>query len=136
MPPSIDHELYSGLVRLHVLHHACDRPVYGLWIIEELAEHGYRLSAGTLYPMLHRMERRGLLRSNETGSGRSRRRLYRATALGRRTMQEARRRLNELFGELFEEELRRFFGGAMPLGSPPISAAAIAATPVRRRRAR
>jgi DNA-binding PadR family transcriptional regulator len=120
MPLSMDQELYSGLIRLHVLHHACQRPVYGLWIIEELAEHGYKLSAGTLYPMLHRMEKRGLLRSSETGSGRARRRVYRATAAGRRTMQDARRRVRELFGELFEAELTSVFGDVPRIDGSPM----------------
>jgi len=38
--------------------------------IEELARHGYKLSAGTLYPMLHDMERKGYLHSVEERSGR------------------------------------------------------------------
>ncbi len=43
-------DLLSGFVRLHILHHASEHEIYGLWIIEELARHGYRLSSGTLYP--------------------------------------------------------------------------------------
>src|ERR1017187_3615923 len=61
--------LYAGLIRLHVLHHAVLEPVYGLAMIEELARHGYKLSAGTLYPILHGMEERGLLASKEEYSG-------------------------------------------------------------------
>jgi DNA-binding PadR family transcriptional regulator len=34
-------------------------PLYGLSMIEELARHGYRLSAGTLYPILHGLEKKG-----------------------------------------------------------------------------
>ncbi|TMH07078.1 MAG: hypothetical protein E6H67_04615 [Betaproteobacteria bacterium] len=45
--------------------------VFGLWLIEELQRHGYRIDAGTLYPILHSLERRGLLRSKTTGQGRS-----------------------------------------------------------------
>ena len=71
--------LYAGLIRLHVLHHAVLEPVYGLAMIEELARHGYKLSAGTLYPILHGMEERGLLASKEEHSGRVRRRVYSAT---------------------------------------------------------
>ena len=52
-------DLLAGFVRLHVLHHAAEHEVYGLWMIEELARHGYRLRAGTLYPMLEAMEQRG-----------------------------------------------------------------------------
>ena len=43
-----DQDLYAGLIRLHILHHASKRPVFGLWFIEELGRHGYKLSPGTL----------------------------------------------------------------------------------------
>ena len=95
-------ELYSGLIRLHVLHHACQEPIFGLGMIEELGRHGYRLSAGTLYPLLHGLERKGYLRSTTRQSGRQRRRLYRTTARGRRALEGAKGKLLELFGELFE----------------------------------
>jgi DNA-binding PadR family transcriptional regulator len=100
---SEDQQLYSGLIRLHVLHHAAAGPVYGLWLIEELARHGYKLSSGTLYPMLHNMEERGYLRSAEERSGKLGRRVYRATASGKRALTSARRKVSELFAELFEE---------------------------------
>ncbi len=100
-------ELVAGLVRLHILHHAAEEPVYGLWIIEELGRHGYRLSAGTLYPLLHRMERKGYLRSFERRSGRRARRFYQATRRGREALEAARGKVRELFGELFEERRRR-----------------------------
>lgn len=99
-------DLYSGLIRLHILHHAAKGPIYGLGIIEELGRHGYRLSPGTLYPLLHGLERRGYLRSSEVRSGRHARRLYRATSQGRRALAGAREKVQELFGELFEAERR------------------------------
>ena len=52
--PGDDRDLYSGLIRLHVLHHACQEPVFGLGMIEELARHGYRISPGSLYPLPRR----------------------------------------------------------------------------------
>jgi hypothetical protein len=48
--PAVDRDLYSGMMRLHVLHHAAERPIFGLGMVEELARHGYRISPGTLYP--------------------------------------------------------------------------------------
>lgn len=51
-----DKDLYAGLIRLHVLHHAAIEPIFGLGIIEELRRHGYELSPGTLYPLLHGLE--------------------------------------------------------------------------------
>lgn len=97
-------EFYSSLIRLHILHHAVQEPIFGLGIIEELARHGYKLSAGTLYPMLHDMERKGYLHSVEERSGRQLRKFYRATPLGKAMLEEAKGKVHELFGELFEAE--------------------------------
>ena len=98
-----DTDLYSGLIRLHILYHASKEPIFGAWISEELARHGYRLSAGTLYPMLHGLEQRGYLRSSVERQGRRSRRVYRATPAGRKALKAARKRAQELFGELFED---------------------------------
>ena len=94
------HELFKGLIRLHILHHASEGGFYGQWMIHELAHHGYSLSAGTLYPMLHAMERSGYLKSTEKRSGRTFRRVYRATALGRQANKMAKVKVRELVGEL------------------------------------
>src|SRR3974390_2452292 len=101
--PLDDRYLYAGLIRLHVLHHAVKEPVYGLALIEELARHGYKLSAGTLYPILHGLEERGLLVSQEERDGRSRRRIYRATPAGVKSLARAKDKVRELFTELFED---------------------------------
>jgi PadR family transcriptional regulator, regulatory protein PadR len=98
-----DRDLYAGLIRLHILHHAAKEEVFGLAMIEELARHGYRLSPGTLYPMLHSLEERGYLRASEKRVGRSVRRLYRATPAGRRALAKAKDKVRELFGELLED---------------------------------
>src|SRR5664279_3994785 len=63
-------DLLTGFIRLHILHHAAEREIYGQWMIDELAHHGYRLSPGTLYPMLHAMERNGYLTSRVQRGGR------------------------------------------------------------------
>jgi PadR family transcriptional regulator len=97
-----DRALYSGLIRLHILHHSAEGIIYGSWIAEELARHGYNLSAGTLYPILHSLEQKGYLKSSRQRSGRSMRRVYRATPLGRKALRTARKRVQELFGEMFE----------------------------------
>ncbi len=96
------HDLLSGFVRVHVLHHAVEGEVYGQWMIEELARHGYKLSPGTLYPMLHAMEAKGYLtsRKDQGGPGGRRRRLYEATPHGREALAVARERLRELVGEV------------------------------------
>ncbi len=65
-----DKDLYGGLIRLHILHHAAEEPVFGLGIIEELRRHGYEMSAGTVYPMLHGLEKKGYLTSRHERTGR------------------------------------------------------------------
>jgi PadR family transcriptional regulator, regulatory protein PadR len=97
-----EQELLSGLIRIHVLYHASKEPIFGLGMIEELQHHGYRLSAGTLYPMLHGLESRGLLRSKKIRLGRRGRRVYRATAAGRRALEMASEKVKILLGELLE----------------------------------
>lgn len=94
--------LYSGLIRIHILFHACEEPIVGLGMIQELSRHGYRLSPGTLYPLLHGMEKRGLLRSREIRNGKWRRREYSATPAGRQALRAVKKRVRELFGETFD----------------------------------
>ncbi|MCW8138686.1 MAG: helix-turn-helix transcriptional regulator, partial [Planctomycetota bacterium] len=49
-----DREIRLGLWKIHVLHHAAKHDVWGRWLLDELAEHGHKLSPGTLYPALNR----------------------------------------------------------------------------------
>ena len=97
-----DRDLYSGLVRLHVLHHATEEPIFGLGMIEELGRHGYRISPGSLYPLLHNLEKKGYLVSSEQRNGKSRRKMYRATPAGRKALAAAKHKVSELFRELTE----------------------------------
>jgi PadR family transcriptional regulator, regulatory protein PadR len=96
-------DLYSGLIRLHVLHHACKEPIFGLGMTEELARHGYRISPGTLYPLLHGLEEKGYLRSKEERNGKSLRKIYKATKQGEKALQATKDKVRELFRELVEE---------------------------------
>jgi PadR family transcriptional regulator len=80
----------------------CHEPIFGLGMIEELGRHGYRLSPGTLYPIMHGLEKKRLLRSKKRRVNGKIRRVYTATRTGRKTLQATKRRVRELFGELFE----------------------------------
>ncbi len=95
-------EFRSKAVVLHVLHHAAAGEVHGAGVSAELARHGYKISPGTLYPLLHRLQAAGLLVSREVLEAGRRRRLYRATGAGRRTLAACRRALAELAGELLD----------------------------------
>lgn len=97
-------DLYIGLVRVHVLHHAAQEPVFGLGMIEELGRHGYRLGPGTMYPLLHSMERRGWLKAQVIRVASRRRKCYTATRAGKAALQEAVGRVRELLLEITEDE--------------------------------
>jgi DNA-binding PadR family transcriptional regulator len=93
-------EFLRGAVRLHILHHASLGDVHGAWMSAELAEHGYRISPGTLYPTLHRMEAEGLVTSRQIVTNGKSLRVYKATAAGRRALRESKKALKELADEL------------------------------------
>ena len=98
-----DRDLYSGFIRMHILHHAVEGPVFGLAMQEELARHGYRISLGSLYPLLHTMEQKGYLTSSEHRNGKSLRRVYRATPAGKQALKSAKLKVRELFSELIAD---------------------------------
>ncbi|MBB3085789.1 PadR family transcriptional regulator [Geodermatophilus sabuli] len=93
-------EFQRGVIRVHVLHHAEEEEIHGAWMTEELARHGYRISPGTLYPTLHRLEADGLLTSRQVVVDGRTRRLYRATDAGRAALAEDRAALAELAREV------------------------------------
>jgi DNA-binding PadR family transcriptional regulator len=99
-----DRDLYSGLIRLHILYHAGREEIFGLGIIEELARHGYKLSPGTLYPILHGLESKGYLRSYAHRDGKRIRRVYKATAAGKKALAAAKVKVTELVGEMFDDD--------------------------------
>ena len=94
---------FAGFVRLHVLYHAAQEPVCGVEIVAELGRHGYRLSPGTVYPVLHELERAGYLAGSTAVVSGKRRRYYTATAGGRAALEAAREKLRELAAEVLEE---------------------------------
>lgn len=97
-------QFLRGVVPIHILHHAAQGDVHGAWLAEELAEHGYRISPGTLYPLLHRMEAAGLLSSRtEIDAGRVLR-LYVATEVGRVALADVRHLISELAREVLGAE--------------------------------
>ncbi len=103
MKNAIIRDVMLSFVRVHILHHAAQEAVFGLAMIEELRRHGYDLSPGTLYPTLHSMEQSGLLRCEQEVVAGKVRKYYTATAKGRRTLDELKGKIKELFGELFVE---------------------------------
>lgn len=93
-------DFFLGFIKIHILHHAAQEPVYGLALIEELARHGYELSPGTLYPLLHSLQESGYLLRQERVIGGKVRKYYSITDEGQRALAEARRQIRELVDEV------------------------------------
>ena len=104
-------DLFLGFIKVHILHHAAEEPVYGLWLIDELGRHGYRVSPGTIYPLLHRMETQGYLQHEERLVGGKVRKYYTATEQGRAALSEAQHYIRELVGEVVSDT-----GAGQPTG--------------------
>lgn len=99
-PMDVVRDFKNGALRLRVLQYAATDEVHGAWLTAELANHGYRVSPGTLYPLLHRMQEAGLLKSRgEVAEGR-RVRLYRTTKRGKKVLADCRDVLTGLVAEV------------------------------------
>jgi DNA-binding PadR family transcriptional regulator len=99
MRDPVEREFLLAFWKIHILHHAAEPDgVYGQWMLEELHRHGYRISPGTLYPILARMAARGWLRPTQPERTKGAR-VYRLTPAGRRVLTRLRVALGELYGE-------------------------------------
>ena len=106
MRDPIIREFLLGFWKIHILHHAEEHGVYGQWMLEELHHHGYRLSPGTLYPLLARMARRGWLKASQPKRSRDAR-VYRITPAGAEVLKRLRAALAELQHEVGRDAVRR-----------------------------
>jgi DNA-binding PadR family transcriptional regulator len=97
-------DFFLGFIKIHILHHAAQEPVYGLALIQELERHGYELGPGTLYPILHSMEKAGYLTRDDRVVGGRVRKYYAITDAGRRALEETREKIAELVREVVEGE--------------------------------
>lgn len=102
MQQQIMRKLFLGFIHIHILHHAKKEPFYGSWMIEELKEHGYDISAGTLYPILHNLEKNGVLKVEGKNVDGKIRKYYSITDIGEEVLKEARAKAYELFKEIKE----------------------------------
>ena len=97
----IEREILLSFWKVHILHHASHRAVFGQWVIKELRRHGYEVSPGTLYPLLARMEQRGWLKSRAEAIGGPRaRRDYTLTKEGIEVLEVLKRQVAELYREV------------------------------------
>ncbi len=101
---ALTREVLLGFWKVHILHHAATRAIYGQWIMEELRGHHYNISPGTVYPLIKRMEKNGWLTCVEAQQRRLHaRKEYRLTGEGSRILKLLRKQVTELYREVVEE---------------------------------
>ena len=100
----LDREFFLGFIKIHLLYHASKEPIFGVEIAEELARHGYSISPGTLYPVLHRLEEEGYMESNPKVVNGRVRKYYQATARGKLVLEKSKKKIRELVTEVIEEK--------------------------------
>ena len=103
MQEQVLRKFFLGFIQIHILHHARKEPFYGSWMMDELQEHGYDMSPGTLYPLLHSMESKGLLEKEEKNVDGKIRKYYKITDIGNVVLIEAKKKAYELFKEIKDE---------------------------------
>jgi DNA-binding PadR family transcriptional regulator len=96
-------DFFLGFIKIHILYHASKEAVYGAGLIRELERHGYQISCGTLYPVLHRLFESGYLTPESKNVHGKIRKYYRITAKGRKALEECRGKIQELVTEVLEE---------------------------------
>ena len=102
IPDDMLREFLLGFIKIHILHHAAAEPVYGLALIAELRHHGYELSPGKLYPVLHHLAEAGYLRRIDRVVNGKVRKYYVLTRRGGAALAGARTKVGELVGELLQ----------------------------------
>jgi len=92
-------DVFLAFVRVHLLHHAAEKPIYGVEMMDELGRHGYKLSPGTLYPIFAGLVEAGFLRSDQKVVEGKVRKYYSITSGGRKALAEFKEKIRELVGE-------------------------------------
>jgi len=93
-------DFFLGFIKIHILYHASKEPVYGLWLIDELGRHGYKLSPGTLYPILHKLKQEKLLKSYPENISGKIRKYYITTPKGLKALTKIKEKIKELTDEV------------------------------------
>ena len=95
-------KFFLGFIRIHILYHASKEPVYGTMMMTELGHHGYHISPGTIYPILHDLEKLKFIKSRKKNVGGRIRVYYSITPKGQRLLEDARLKISELVHEVME----------------------------------
>jgi len=95
--------IFLGFVRIHILYHASKDEIFGVEIMQELKKHGYSISPGTLYPILHSLENQKYLTSRKEVVRGKIRKYYFITQKGSSILNKSKIKIKELVNEVFEE---------------------------------
>lgn len=101
MNNNILRKLFLGFIQIHILYHAKKEPFFGSWMIEELSHHGYSMSPGTLYPILHKMSKENILKMEKRVVNGKERKYYSITSEGEKVLEEAKSKIKELSKEIY-----------------------------------
>jgi DNA-binding PadR family transcriptional regulator len=101
---NIFRDVFLGFIRVHVLYHASKERIFGVEMIKELAHHGYEVSPGTIYPILHGLEKAGYLSSEQEVIAGKVRKYYRITPPGRKALAELKKKIQEMTSEVLGDD--------------------------------
>lgn len=97
--------IFLGFIRIHILYHASKEEIFGVEIMKELKRHGYSISPGTLYPILHSLENQKYLTSRKEVVGGKVRKYYKITKKGVNVLEKSKEKIKELVDEVLEEKI-------------------------------
>lgn len=99
-----DKEIKRGSTEMLILALVEDRPRHGYEIaklIEERSDGVLQFHVASLYPLLYRLEKRGLIKGTWVEkAGERRRRFYKLTAAGKKVLEEQRQTWSDFFTAL------------------------------------
>jgi DNA-binding PadR family transcriptional regulator len=90
------HSAPKGLLRHYILHRIAQGPVHGYEVIQDIdnkTEGAWRPGAGSLYPLLKKLESEGLIKAEEGTKEEATRRVYHVTLKGQQSLAESKEML-------------------------------------------
>ncbi|MGI6482483.1 MAG: PadR family transcriptional regulator [Methanobacterium sp.] len=96
----LNRKFFLGFIRIHILYRASKKEIYGVQMIDELKKLGYQVSPGTIYPILHSLEKEGFLKSRKKNVRGKIRKYYKITVNGEKILQESRKKIKKLIKEV------------------------------------
>ena len=100
MSTRFEKKVYLGFLNIHILYHASIEPIYGVWMIDELNHHGYKIGASHIYPLLRKMTTEGLIFMEERNENGRIRKYYSITNKGKILLEDLKHKVKELSGEV------------------------------------